>query len=869
MSEHAQREHADDKDNDKAAPGPRGTKTAPGAGATPVGGLLVGSADDPAEAAADAVADAALARIRRRVAGGSARVSLPFGETGGPTPLDRIRRATTAQVGFEGGPLDAATDNRINSLRSSGSPLAPELRSSMESAFGAPLDKLRIHTGGEAASISRQISAKAFTTGNDIFFGEGQFRPDSPEGAHTLAHEIAHTLQPGGGAGRLYDPAPIRRDLQKEWKSSSKRGPLTPRSKLLKQVDAAVARYAAAAAQNASRSALRKSLRGILDALTAWGKIETSQRSAAAKSLAAATRAELDRLAPVQPTVKDTTPDPKALETLAVSSSTEQTPVAEQPAPVEEGPAPDPQPLVVQVTALTQMPEPEVTGSEDGGAGSTSVDAPSTPEVSTPEVPPSGPEVGETPTPETPTPVTPGSGTSTPVTPAPETTAPHTPEPEMQAPSETGPTVSGAPSGEVQPTGPGEQVVGETAVVGPSVAPSTGEKTPETDQEKAARYEEAVLAGKNETHLKVTRDQMLDVLQTLPAPKFAAVAAVLMLNTEGGLVESAEARVEALKILTVQLQDPGIARKLLNEEVAVIVVPRNKKMTDLVEFSSLKGTKTFDGRTWDDVRGSGGFRVPGKKPVYVAVTEENLTGAALEGDVATTAGCYAKGYSTTSHEFAHVIDQRGLTDEDRAIVDDLYKKKHDLDATVPQEWADGFNVETGANTAQTGGEAWAAALPDSTTKAGLVGIFKAVAGGASLNTVTHALAWLPHMITAKMVSPDGTKLLGPTGDEWGTIAADAPKVISFHGGLPVKKVECYASVHRLEYFAQSANAFLGTNTGPDPYTKAGWQAKGTPEKALRRNGKEELKRFDPELVKMFERIFGKDSDLTGANPRKS
>lgn len=166
-----------------------------------VGGLLVGSADDPLEAAADRAASSALSRIRRSATGGIPHRHDPGC---GHTAVQRTASSVSgASVGHEGGALDVRTDQRINSLRSSGTPLAHDLRVSMETAFGSPLDKLRIHTGGEAAAISRQISAKAFTTGNDIFLGEGQFRPDSPEGAHTLAHEIAHTLQPGGGARRL------------------------------------------------------------------------------------------------------------------------------------------------------------------------------------------------------------------------------------------------------------------------------------------------------------------------------------------------------------------------------------------------------------------------------------------------------------------------------------------------------------------------------------------------------------------------------------------------------------------------------------------------------------------------------------------
>ena len=72
----------------------------------------------------------------------------------------------------------------------------------MESAFGRDFGDVSVHNDASAAQLSRSVSAKAFTTGNDIFFGEGQFRPDTPAGEHMLAHELAHTVQQRGGIGR-------------------------------------------------------------------------------------------------------------------------------------------------------------------------------------------------------------------------------------------------------------------------------------------------------------------------------------------------------------------------------------------------------------------------------------------------------------------------------------------------------------------------------------------------------------------------------------------------------------------------------------------------------------------------------------------
>jgi hypothetical protein len=72
----------------------------------------------------------------------------------------------------------------------------------MENAFSTDFTSVKIHTGSQAAEMSKGISAKAFTYGNDIYFDEGQYNPASAQGRHLLAHELTHTMQQGGEIGR-------------------------------------------------------------------------------------------------------------------------------------------------------------------------------------------------------------------------------------------------------------------------------------------------------------------------------------------------------------------------------------------------------------------------------------------------------------------------------------------------------------------------------------------------------------------------------------------------------------------------------------------------------------------------------------------
>ncbi|NHZ64618.1 eCIS core domain-containing protein [Massilia genomosp. 1] len=87
-----------------------------------------------------------------------------------------------------------------------GTPLPAPVRSFMEPRFGADFSKVRIHTGEAAAAQSAQLNANAFALGQNVFFGRGQYQPDTAAGKELIAHELTHTIQQGaspqGGAVR-------------------------------------------------------------------------------------------------------------------------------------------------------------------------------------------------------------------------------------------------------------------------------------------------------------------------------------------------------------------------------------------------------------------------------------------------------------------------------------------------------------------------------------------------------------------------------------------------------------------------------------------------------------------------------------------
>jgi hypothetical protein len=81
---------------------------------------------------------------------------------------------------------------RIHSLRGGGQPLDAATRAFMEPRFGHDFSQVRVHTDEQSA---QSINAVAYTVGNNIIFGAGQYAPDATIGRRLLAHELTHTIQ--------------------------------------------------------------------------------------------------------------------------------------------------------------------------------------------------------------------------------------------------------------------------------------------------------------------------------------------------------------------------------------------------------------------------------------------------------------------------------------------------------------------------------------------------------------------------------------------------------------------------------------------------------------------------------------------------
>jgi hypothetical protein len=100
-------------------------------------------------------------------------------------------RSSATRAASQGRP-DAVDDHTAaGSVRSPGTPLAPEVRRRLEARLGEDLGGVRVHRGPEAARAARDLGAIAYTSGEAIVLGDKAAADDE----HLLAHEAAHVVQ--------------------------------------------------------------------------------------------------------------------------------------------------------------------------------------------------------------------------------------------------------------------------------------------------------------------------------------------------------------------------------------------------------------------------------------------------------------------------------------------------------------------------------------------------------------------------------------------------------------------------------------------------------------------------------------------------
>ncbi len=114
------------------------------------------------------------------------------------------------QGGAGKGTVNRDVEQNIQQARGGGQRLADNVRQPMEQAFGADFSGVKVHTGGQADVLNRSLNSRAFATGQDIFFKQGEYNPGSKQGQELLAHELTHVVQQGGGVKQIQRQPNIR-----------------------------------------------------------------------------------------------------------------------------------------------------------------------------------------------------------------------------------------------------------------------------------------------------------------------------------------------------------------------------------------------------------------------------------------------------------------------------------------------------------------------------------------------------------------------------------------------------------------------------------------------------------------------------------
>lgn len=108
-----------------------------------------------------------------------------------------LARQATGDGNADAG-VSTEVETAIQKERGSGHGLDTGVRGQMEDALGADFSGVRVHVDAQSDSLNRSLSARAFTTGQDIFFSQGAYQPGSSTGRELIAHELTHVVQQDG-----------------------------------------------------------------------------------------------------------------------------------------------------------------------------------------------------------------------------------------------------------------------------------------------------------------------------------------------------------------------------------------------------------------------------------------------------------------------------------------------------------------------------------------------------------------------------------------------------------------------------------------------------------------------------------------------
>lgn len=118
-------------------------------------------------------------------------------DTLGHTENTNILVQRTSHAGAEESQASAEISDAIVKTNGGGKSLPTAIHQDLGNKIGADFSQVKIHEGSDAAQLSNKLGARAFTTGNNIYFNTGEYNPESATGKQLLAHELTHVVQQG------------------------------------------------------------------------------------------------------------------------------------------------------------------------------------------------------------------------------------------------------------------------------------------------------------------------------------------------------------------------------------------------------------------------------------------------------------------------------------------------------------------------------------------------------------------------------------------------------------------------------------------------------------------------------------------------
>lgn len=159
--------------------------------------LTVGPVGDSYEQEADQVGKEVADHIAASESGGASKTDVQRTESeGAGSEEEELQMKPSGGGSSDAG---ASIESRIKSQQGSGSKMDDSIQAKMESAFKADFSNVNIHNNAESSKLNAALGAEAFATGNDIFFREGRYNPESHQGQELLGHELTHDANAADG----------------------------------------------------------------------------------------------------------------------------------------------------------------------------------------------------------------------------------------------------------------------------------------------------------------------------------------------------------------------------------------------------------------------------------------------------------------------------------------------------------------------------------------------------------------------------------------------------------------------------------------------------------------------------------------------